>query len=130
MNPYRANPPVESTEIRRRSPKIGRRDVGYLFVAGAAAVIGPAIGEGLWAIAGSAAMLVVGIGLAAIGRSRTPHTRLCALVWNRRQRLDAVMLFFNVIQLRHSAKRIARNRAAVAAASARCGHLRRSLFWP
>ena len=53
--------------------------------------------------------------IAASGRSRTPFTRLCALQWNRGDRFGAMLLFFNVIEPRYSAKRIARNKAALEA---------------
>ena len=62
------------------------------------------------------ATVVVGIILLSAGRSRTPYTRLCALQWNRGDRFGAVMLFFNVTEPRYSAKRIARNKAALEAA--------------
>jgi hypothetical protein len=76
---------------------------------------------GLWhdttfALGVCAAAFIAGITLATAGRSRTPYTRLCALQWNRGDRLGAVLLFFNVIEPRYSAKRIARNAAALEAA--------------
>ena len=71
---------------------------------------------GIWTLGVCAAGVVAGITIAIAGRSRIPHTRLCALQWNRGDRFGAVMLFFNVTEPRYSAKRIARNKAALEAA--------------
>ena len=60
--------------------------------------------------------LAFAILLAIAGRSRSAFVRLCALQWNRGDRFGATLLFFNVIEPRYSAKRIARNKAALEAA--------------
>jgi len=62
------------------------------------------------------ASIIVGLVMATWGRSRTPFARLCALQWNRGDRLGAVLLFFNVAEPRCSAKRRARNRDLLEAA--------------
>jgi hypothetical protein len=62
-----------------------------------------------------AVLLVTSIILASAGRSRSAFVRLCALTWNRGDRLGATLLLFEVIEPRFSAKRIARNKAALAA---------------
>jgi hypothetical protein len=113
MNPYRDNrlPPIE---LRRRRRGSVRKTIGLLLIAIQACDAYLAVRSGMWGlwIVGSFWAIVI----ASVGRSRTPYTRLCALQWNRGDRLGAALLFFNVIEPRYSAKRIARNRAALAAA--------------
>ena len=118
MSPYRtAHEPVQA-EWRGRGRwrwTSGRKFAGILLAAVALRA------AGLWhdttceiEICGAA--FIVGIVLAVCGRSRTPYTRLCARHWNRGDRLGAVLLFFNVIEPRVSLKRVAQNKAALAAA--------------
>ena len=113
MNPYRDNgaPAIAVGRTRRAR---GRQVIGALLITLQACDAYFAVRSGmcvLW-IVGS----VLAIMIACPGRSRTPFTRLCALQWNRGDRLGAVCLFFNVIEPRYSAKRIARNKAALEAA--------------
>jgi hypothetical protein len=66
-----------------------------------------------WALGLGALAVAVGVILAVCGRSRTPLTRLCALQWNRGDRFGAALLFFNLVAPHYSAKRLARNEAAL-----------------
>jgi len=72
--------------------------------------------HGVWAMGVWGLVSVVAIALACAGRSRSAFVRLCALTWNRGDRLGATLLLFEVIEPRYSAKRLARNKAALAAA--------------
>lgn len=119
MNPYRDN--VVTIETPRRPRKrltAWRKIAGALLAvaAGNALLLCAAQGRAGWAIAACAASFVLGMIMAIAGRSRMPYTRLCALLWSRGDRFGATLLFFNVIEPRYSAKRIARNAAALAAA--------------
>ncbi len=125
MNPYRSTPLAQSITAPRRHPRVRRKTFGYALIAIGAT--GPAFDFSTWALVACGVTILLGIALAAIGRSRTPYTRLCSLVWHRGDRFGATLLFFNVIEPRSSAKRLARNRAAVAAVSARCPEYRNPL---
>ncbi len=119
MNPYRDN--ITSETATRRPPKRRsrrRKDAGALLavVAGNALVLAAAQEREGRVIAACAGLFVLGMILAIAGRSRMPYTRLCAIMWSRGDRLGATLLYFNVIEPRYSAKRIARNAAALAAA--------------
>jgi hypothetical protein len=115
MNPYRdierATIEVRRGRTRRR---LRRKNAGYLLlVLDMCALLG--IGYGSWVLVPFAIVFVVAISLAFAGRSRSAFVRLCALTWNRGDRLGATMLLFGVITPRYSAKRLARNKAALAA---------------
>lgn len=113
MNPYRemsAAVSAASAPRRRRGRWGARRKLaGYLLGAIAARAIGF-----LWqdprTLALCVALVIFGFANAMWGRSRTPLTRLCALLWNRGDRLGAVLLFSNLDTPRYSMKRVARNR--------------------
>lgn len=113
MNPYRQSE-VPAIEHRVRRKGSARKTIGALLIMLQACDAYFAVRDGMWGlwIVGSFFAIVI----ACPGRSRTPYTRLCALQWNRGDRLGAVLLFFNVIEPRYSAKRIARNKAALQAA--------------
>src|SRR5512142_570351 len=113
MNPYRQSE-VPAIEPRVRREGSARKTIGALLIMLQACDAYFAVRDGMWGL-----WIVVSffaIVIACPGRSRTPYTRLCALQWNRGDRLGAVLLFFNVIEPRYSAKRIARNKAALQAA--------------
>ncbi len=67
--------------------------------------------EMFWSLSICACFALSGIVLAVVGRSRNPHTRLCALTWNHGDRLGAALLFFGVFTPRYSKKRLARTHA-------------------
>jgi len=119
MSPYRQAPSRELV-VRRRHPTARRKAIGIVLFAAGATLAGPMVRFGAGAVVGALAVAFVGVLLAVVGRSRTPRTRLCSLVWSRGDRLGAVLLFFEVIEPRCSKKRLARNRAAVAAVHATC----------
>jgi hypothetical protein len=114
MNPYRENQAcaIEARCTRRRGSL--RKTLGALLITLQACDAYFALRCGMWGLWIVASFFAIII--ACPGRSRTPFTRLCALQWNRGDRLGATLLFFNVIEPRYSAKRIARNKAALAAA--------------
>ena len=122
MNPYRDNlVPISAAPRRvRKRLTAQRKTAGFFLVVAAihAAVVAwmkePELGP--WPFVACVGLIVLGIVLVIAGRSRTPYTRLCSLLWNRGDRVGATMLFFNVIQPRYSEKRLARNRAALEAA--------------
>jgi hypothetical protein len=121
MNPYRDARVVVESVRPRRSPFSSPRKTAGLFLATVSAMSsGPLACVGKWALACAGLCALFGVALMVIGRSRTPLTRLCALTWNRGDRFGAAMLFFGVVTPRYSAKRIARQRAALAAVQARC----------
>jgi hypothetical protein len=116
MNPYRDNAAF-TLEPRRTVRKQGvRKTIGALLFALQAFDVIFVIPHGAWALGVWGMISLVAIMLACVGRSRSAFIRLCALTWNRGDRLGATLLLFEVIQPRYSAKRIARNKAALAAA--------------
>jgi len=116
MNPYRDNH-VRVIESRRAGRKRGaRKTFGALLFALQAFDVIFVIPHGVWAMGVWGLVSVVAIALACAGRSRSAFVRLCALTWNRGDRLGATLLLFEVIEPRYSAKRLARNKAALAAA--------------
>jgi hypothetical protein len=116
MSPYREMQPVSEQCCGRSRRWTARRKLGGILLSAFAL---RAIGFTWpypWALGISVLAIATGLLIAFFGRSRTPFTRLCALQWNRGDRLGAALLFFNVTEPRYSAKRIAWNEAACEAA--------------
>ena len=117
MNPYResayATIEIKRGRTRRRTR---RKTAGWLMMIAVCASLPFSIGLGALALLASGVVVSAGMAMAFAGRSRSGFVRLCALQWNRGDRLGAALLLFNVIEPRYSAKRIARNAAALAAA--------------
>ena len=113
MSPYREGPQLASapTRVRRKSVHKG---LGLALIASTPLTSGLA-GEHHWVLAVNAFVLVVGIVLAVVGRSRNPLTRLAQLTWNRGDRFIGAMLWLGVQKPSYSKKRIARSQAAMAA---------------
>jgi len=116
MNPYRSVS-VEPRSSTCRKRRTSQEKTAVVLLVIVAAVLAAFIWQGsTWLLCAGGGAILIFIAVAMSGRSRTPHTRLCALQWNRGDRFGAVMLFFNVTEPRYSAKRIARNKAALEAA--------------
>ena len=116
MNPYRDTQPATRTVNRGTKRRLARRKTaGYLILTfGVATSPLVASAAGTWVVSG--ALVMLGILMAFVGRSRTPLTRLCSLTWHRGDRLGATLMYLNVTTPRYSKKRLARNEAAVKAA--------------
>ena len=117
MNPYREIERV-TIEIKRgrTQRRIRRKTAGYLLITLAFGATPWVFGYGtLWTLTPWGCFLAFALLLAFVGRSRSGFVRLCALTWNRGDRFGATLLLFGVITPRYSAKRIARNKAALAA---------------
>lgn len=116
MNPYR-NVERATIEVRhgRTRRRVRRKNAGYLLLVLVMFACPIAIAAGPWTLVPLGGVLVVAVALAFAGRSRSAFVRLCALTWSRGDRFGATMLLFGVITPRYSAKRIARNKAALAA---------------
>ena len=117
MNPYhdteRRTIDVRHGRTRRR---VRRKTAGFLLIALSLCVTPWVFGYAAWwTLAPWATFVVFAIVLASAGRSRSAFVRLCALQWSRGDRFGATMLLFGVTKPRYSAKRIARNAAALAA---------------
>lgn len=130
MSPYRSSSSSPTLVARRRHPAARRKTFGIILFACGATAAGPAVAISTLAVACAGVVAFLGLALAITGRSRTPLTRLCALAWHRGDRLGATMLLFGVIQPRYSARRIAKNRAAVVAVSSRCITYRNKWLFP
>lgn len=118
MNPYRnverATIEVQHGRTRRR---VRRKTTGFLLMVPVMFSTPWAFGFGTtWSLVPWVMLLLTSILLASAGRSRSAFVRLCALTWSRGDRLGATMLLFGVITPKYSAKRIARNKAALEAA--------------
>jgi hypothetical protein len=117
MNPYRETQRA-TIEVRRGRTRrrVLRKTIGFLLMVPVAFVTPWLSIGGTWSLGAWVALLLTSIVLASAGRSRSAFVRLCALQWNRGDRLGATLLLFNVIEPRYSAKRIAKNKAALEAA--------------
>jgi hypothetical protein len=118
MNPYReTNRSTIEVERGRTRRRVRRKTAGYFLIVLAFGATPWVFGYGTWwTLTPWSCFVAFAILLAFVGRSRSAFVRLCALTWNRGDRLGATLLLFGVITPRYSAKRIARNKAALAAA--------------
>lgn len=118
MSPYRSTEQA-TIEVRhgRTRGRVRRKTAGFLLLIPVFSATPWVFGYGtLWTLVRWSVILVFGVVLASAGRSRSAFVRLCALTWSRGDRFGATMLLFGVITPRYSAKRIARNKAALEAA--------------
>jgi hypothetical protein len=117
MSPYRQCSSVECRASHRKRSTPVREKLAAILLTLIAADLAAFIWRGsTWILVVGGTAIIVFIAILLSARSRTPFTRLCALQWNRGDRLGATLLFFNVIEPRYSPKRIARNKAALEAA--------------
>ena len=116
MNPYR-NVERATIEVRhgRTRRRVRRKTAGFLLIVIDMFMCPIAIGFGVWTLVPLSVVLMIAIVLATAGRSRSAFVRLCGFTWSRGDRLGAALLLFGVITPRYSPKRIARNKAALAA---------------
>lgn len=118
MNPYRQSPLQGARTRRRRFVSTSSRKTAGLLLATLGVYLAPLALIKTWLLGGAALLVCLGVIIAITGRSRTPLTRLAALTWHRGDRFGALLLLFNVVTPRYSQKRIAKQKAALAAAQA------------